>query len=370
MFWKTMAILWTVLLLILAGAVVQCVLTAQPGSSEDQISSKGPARGTQATAFLTGVPPECPVIPAMLDLKGERVAGKSGAVKLPKDLQNKSLEDLQRRLVVRRLTGNMVAIDVSGCKSDKQARELARAAADSYIRFVSKSEANMSEGTIRRLTAERDILQNRLNAIGRQMATVRGGTSSMSMIQEKQKSLSRRLEILDREILEAERELSQAESALKVHEEMQKKGSLANSPDVRLAVETDPILQTLRILLVEVKAGLQALPPNRDKKTAIAVLQNEFKARRKEVSESQIKTIGLERQMSPVTATARLMDLKDREDRTKAEARDAIRALSTIDSLESERKQLEESIIMIEQRLMDVQMELLKGVPELIGILP
>ncbi len=370
MFWKTMAILWTVLLLILAGSAVQFVLTAQPGSSRVKVSPKGPARGTQATAFLTGVPSECSVLmPALLNLKSEQGAGKSGAVKLPKDLQTKSLKDLQRCLIVRRLTGKMVAIDVRGCKNNQQARELALAAANSYIRLVHKLNANVSGKTIERFTTEQNSLQKRLSAIRRQLAAAHR-TSSMAMMQEKQRSLSGKLEMLAREILEAEDARSWTESAMKVHKEMQKDGSLADSPDVRLAVETDPIIRALRMRLVEVKVGLQALPAGSDKKSVTTSLEGEIKARRKEVTELQIEATGQNLGQATADAILRVMDLKERLSVTRSEARDADKALDSIESFRAEEGDLLEMISKIEDGLRKIRIGFLEGVPELIGVTP
>ncbi len=390
MFWKTMAILWTVLLLILAGAAVQFVRTAQPGSSKVEVSlkepakgtqataqpgvskvevpPKGPAKGTQATAILSNVRcEEAVLMPALRNLTKTNTTGKSLFSLLLEDLQDKSLKDLHRCLSIRRLEGDMAAIDVHGCKSDHQARDLAYAVAVSYIQFVHELKTKVSKVTIKRLTDERDTLRSQLNRICREIAHIRRAVPTSIVRGQKSVPLIR-LENLSREILEARTSLSRAESALKVHEKMQKNGSLADSPEVRMAVETDPILQALKILLVEVKADLQALPPNHDKKSVITVLQGEIKARQKEVLESQIKSIGLERQTSRVAAIERLADLMVRKTTAEVETRDTNKTLSAIDNLESEKNRAEEMLSKIEHRLLEVKMGLLEGMPELIAI--
>ncbi len=367
MFWRVMAIFWTVLLLILVGVTVKFVLTAQPDSSKVGVSSEIP-RDTQATAILTGVPPERHVlIPALISLRNtDTTTGKSEFSRLSKDLQTKSFKDLQRHLVVHRFIGNMVAICVRGCKSDRQAQELARAVADSYIRFERESKAIKSKVTIEYLTVQRDFLRSKLKSIRFEKKEMYG---SYRLLERKLQSA--KLERLD---LELDKTLSakiEAECALEGHKKMKEDGLLSKDPSVRQAFEFDRILNHIRTRLIEVKAGLIEFPSDSVKKAVIAALERELKVRRKEVLKYQTEITSLQYQLSSDVAVQKMEDLAKRLEDATSKASKGEEKLCSLDIIKADEKELIEQISKIEQRLNEIHFKLdtREGLPELLGVI-
>ena len=182
MFWKTLGITWTVLLL--AGiALFWQSRRPRAGSAETEaLEQEGLPRGTQVTAIVADVPSKyVSLAPDLVHMRSVRARAlmQPEIVKWPKSFRQKVLLEPRKYYSVRRVgprESGILAVDVRACERIAQADELARAVAEAFINEVQSAERRKLDDRITHAYSSLKELRLRMERAQTDMAGLCGGS--------------------------------------------------------------------------------------------------------------------------------------------------------------------------------------------------
>jgi len=198
MFWKTLGIIWTVLLLVGVALLWQSQRLRTGSGAAEAVEQEESPRGTQATALLGRVPPKIvPVARGLicLDAVRDKVLERAKAAKWPKKLQEGIARNRRQHFSARPWGGegtSMVAIDVRGCASTAEAVKLAEAVAKAFIEALDMDTVPHLDERIRTLEKTRGGLRSSLASLRREISALR----LPELAAQRQQELSHRIRLL------------------------------------------------------------------------------------------------------------------------------------------------------------------------------
>jgi hypothetical protein len=347
---------------------------AQPGGQAHAAAAAelhhetAPPPGTQARALLSDIPPTERALAGQLinaDRVRDLVLFSKSLETVPSSLQvalRKGLAGYVSARPVGPPGSTWVAIDVRGCTDGKVAMALARAAAEGFAGFIDEYERQRTQRQLAKLEAERnELLKKQAELLARETAA-RAATPAAAM-QERRNLVSIRLQLLAPMLLEAEMARAQAEASLKVLQKRMEVGGFEEDPDVRRALEADPILSKLNLQRTELELELSNLPgtTTAPHPAAKAVLESIRSVRRQidrredDVMRQVVRAAAQMKHTALAAATQRMKDLTERLDRARVEAQDLEAALARIRSLEEEARRPEASMAELERRMLELR---------------
>ncbi len=320
MFWKTMAAVWTALLLIL----VAMLWTVRTGGQISVVggSTRQPAvpAGTQAMVLMADVPsPYHAAAGRMLEdrdfcrrvLMDMRVRASA----LYEGLGQDPIRGLRRHLAMRpagEAGSGLLAVYARRCEHAPEATDLASAAAEHFARRIGETEALRLDEQLRALKAQRDDLRTRRDRIRRERAACLGA-SPMAAMPKRRSLLSLRLEILTRGVVDAETRQARAQAELAAFKKDVLQGR-PRAPATGAATKPAP-------------AGPDAQALQRAKQKALAL------------------------------ATQELADLRERYNEARAEARDLEVTLGRLRALEEEAETHKVFLGKLEDRILELELK-------------
>ncbi len=334
--------------------------------------------GLVAGAYL------CEVSPAQLALADgllyteavqKRFLSSKAVQALPPGLQARLQEDPRSCVLAAQAgapaSGALVLV-VQGFQDGKQARQLAEALAEAYIQSVRHWQSQKLLPRIQVLEKRREELREKLKTLSQERAKLTAA-GPMAAMPEGRSLVSFELEALARMTVEAELSRAAAAAELEAFKQAVKESTAADFPPVRRATEADPLLRELNARLTDAElARAHGAPAGEEPPPAAEIdsLKKDIQALRKELVTAQIEAFRRSKEQDFGAATSRLAELKQRMDRTRAEARDVETALGTIRAVSAEESQVAESLRKVEGQLLDlqVQAEAPEAVPMLLGV--
>ena len=182
MFWKTLGIIWTVLLLVAVALLWQSQYLRAGSGATEAVEQEGPPRGTQMTAFVAEVPTKymslAPELIHMRSVRG-RALMRPEIMKWPQSFRQKVLLEPRKYYSVRPVgpkESGILAIDARACESDAQAYELAEAVAEAFINEVQSAERRKLDSRIKHAHASLKPLRLRMDKAQTEMARLCGGS--------------------------------------------------------------------------------------------------------------------------------------------------------------------------------------------------
>lgn len=185
MFWKTLGIIWTVLLLVAVALLWQSqYLRAGSGAAEAVEQEESP-RGTQMTAFVAEVPARyMSLAPELVHMRsvGGRALMRPEIMKWPQSFRQKVLLEPRKYYSVRPVgpkESGILAIDARACESDAQACQLAEAVAEAFIKEVQSWERMQLGNRLTHAQSSLKELRLRMEQAQTDMAGLRAGSGSL-----------------------------------------------------------------------------------------------------------------------------------------------------------------------------------------------
>lgn len=182
MFWKTLGIIWTVLLLVAVALLWQSQYLRAGSGATEAVEQEGSPRGTQMTAFVAEVPTKymslAPELIHMRSVRG-RALMRPEIMKWPQSFRQKVLLEPRKYYSVRPVgpkESGILAIDARACESDAQAYELAEAVAEAFINEVQSVERRKLDSRIKHAHASLKPLRLRMERARTEMAGLRAGS--------------------------------------------------------------------------------------------------------------------------------------------------------------------------------------------------
>ena len=244
MFWKVMAVIWTVMFASLFGATKYWMKTERVTESAGIEESEAP-RGTQATALIENVPAKHMFMPEFIVLSDSVL--KSAAKEF---LSDKTVQDLRNQISIRFIGSSDVgymAIDVSKCEEKAHAKEIAREVAQAYILHAKKTINSKLLHQIEVLEEEKRSLQKHLQGI-RKSAEQELREVRIPFFWEKRNTLKIRLQLLTEKLMELELRKAKADSALARLEEHFQKGRTSQDESLLQQREDEAMAITAQLL--------------------------------------------------------------------------------------------------------------------------
>lgn len=257
---------------------------------------------------------------------------------------------------------NFIRLSMTGTERDELAN-IVNAMADAFVNYTRRIARGRREGKQGKLEGEKKTLIKRRDAIRRQLAAEKMNKSIAAM-QGRQSTIATELQRLTQQINDAEMELSTADLGLKAYEEALKDGSIVDDPQILQAMEFDYTLRSLKANKAELETQLhnviQKFGPKhrqvRDVNGMIQAIKSQIKAQEKIVIDTQVKAMGMIRNMQRGAAAGQLFDLRKRLDKAQSAARDLERSLGNIDAYTQEIDEIQKSLAKIDTRVRDLRM--------------
>lgn len=257
---------------------------------------------------------------------------------------------------------NFIRLSMTGTERNELA-DIVNAMADSFVNYTRRIARREREGSIGKLDAEKKTLEIRRDAIRRQLA-IEKSNESIAAMQGKQSTVATQLQMLTQQIIDAEVEMSKADVAMRAYSESLKDGSVANDPQILQAMEFDFTLRSLKARQAELETHLHNVIQKfgqkhrqvREVNGLIEAIKNQITAQEKIVLDTQVRAIGMYREMERGSAAGQLADLKDRLNKAQSAAKDLERSLGNIEAYTQEIEYIQDSITKIDERVRDLRM--------------
>ncbi len=261
----------------------------------------------------------------------------------------------------------LIRLSMSGTNK-RELPEIVNAVADAFVKFASENPAKERQDQIQRLKEQETLLENQLAALRADIRVARSGAASAAL-PERQSLVSINLEMLGKQVAEAE--IQQAEAAAAM--ESQKQGSLESHPRVLNALEMDPQLRALESRKMELQTSLENAaqkfqPSHRTVQSLRNVMESTerlIEGRRREVIRNTTEQIDQERQLIYALTTERLADLRERLNKAKANARDLEETLGIVQAKEQQVEDITETLKDIKDAINRYQLLVKAGPGEL-----
>ncbi len=240
--------------------------------------------------------------------------------------------------------------------------DIVNAVAESFVRHVGRRQREEVSQDIEKLQRQKDSLSGRLKQITTDLGAARGG-SDVAAMEKRHNVVSLELQMLTRQVSEAQIALSQAEAAWKAHQKALNEGTLASSPEVQRALEMNPQYRGLMLRMAELKTRLHNVerrfgPQHRvykDVQSMIESLEQQLAERKKEIVKNAIDSVTQLRLLELESTRAQVADLMQRRNEARRKAQDLERTLARIENLQKEAELLSESLRKINARLLELQ---------------
>ncbi len=286
--------------------------------------------------------------------------------------KNKILQQLDEDIKVSLMPDtNTIQLSMTG-RNRPELADIVNSVADSLVRFTMRGPRKARKEKINKLTSEKNRIMVKLNGLRQEMSSLK--QRSIPAMRETQNVITLKLNMLTKDIQEAQMEKKEAEEALvsyqKQVEELKKqiesgKQPQITDPNVLQAVEFDGTLRGLKAQLANLETSLfnaseKYQPKHREIQNIerlIEATKIQIGKRENHIINSQFAMLGQGRHMMAAMANGKLDDLTVRLERVQSDAKDLEAALGRITTIRFEiddyqREVSQISIAVRDQRLL------------------
>lgn len=277
--------------------------------------------------------------------------------------RNDAIEKLDEQLnVVNMPETNLLALSMTGTNKNELA-DIVNAVADAFVANAGKRTRDEQTDRINSLEAANKALRQKIKQSRTEMAGILAGSALVAM-HERRNEVTIKQELLLRNLDEAMKERDEARSMYDTWQALELAGQFASDPQIIMARDLDGMLRGLKAQLAGYSTQLENAvrkfgPEHRtvkDLETVIASMERQVVDRDKEVVLSQASVLGQMRKGAWEMTTARVVALEEQSAELKKAANDVERKLGLVEALRKEIEEADESIRMINRKLLEERM--------------
>ncbi|MHC4715868.1 MAG: polysaccharide biosynthesis tyrosine autokinase [Planctomycetota bacterium] len=240
--------------------------------------------------------------------------------------------------------------------------------AETAEKFAGQIETAHIQQRITKLQAEQTRWNNQLKAITESIGTTRSA-GELAGVRERRTASVMQLEMLTRQVGEAQNLQAEAEAGLQLVVQSQQDGTLVNDPEVQRALQFNPQYRALTMRLAELKTSLSSLTRRlgedhrQVKATRMAIESAEQQAEelRNQIVSDTIRMVVQSHRMNAARAAQQLAGLLDRQNQVQTRLRDLERQLTEIARLTEEADMVRKQLAMINETLTGLQAQIRQG---------